>query len=156
MVNMLPQSKHGTCPFGTPLYFCDFQCSSLCCPQELFTMVVIFIGSVQSLTVKSSHICTTIFDYTTILVVQFAIRVIILRLCSKHCEYSLFSCVISFSLTQSYKIYHQCPNIPPQKWYKSIKTTYHQRLNIPPQKWCVMQVRTFFFFPKVFYLICQA
>lgn len=75
---------------------------------------------------------------------------------SNHCEYSLFSCVISFSLTQSYRIYHQYPNIPPQKWYKSIKITYHQRLNIPPWMWYVMQYRTFFFSPRVFYGICRA
>ena len=59
MVNVLPQSKYRMYPFGTPLYFCDFQCSSPCSPQELFTKVMIFIGFIQSLTVKSSQIHTT-------------------------------------------------------------------------------------------------
>ena len=62
MVNVLPQSKYRMYPFGTPLYFCDFQCSSPCSPQELFTKVMIFIGFIQSLTVKSSQIHTTYFN----------------------------------------------------------------------------------------------
>ena len=61
-VNMLPSSKYRMYPFGTPLYFCDFQCSSPCTPQELFTKVMIFIGFIQFLTVKSSQIRTTILD----------------------------------------------------------------------------------------------